>query len=197
MGFLSNMRADFVHARDYYEQARLLFLKAGDEFTGAAAKGNLANITWALGDLESTEASFRQHVALMRHLPMRTPRVLGWALASLAGVLIERGALEDALAAAREGLPLLLEDGSAWIFVSHLALRAALAGRLSDAARLAGYSDSAWNRQGATPHPVDARTSDRLSSTLLQSSARDELERLRTEGAALSEAEACELALAG
>ena len=197
MGFLSNMRADFGQARDYYEQAHLLFLKAGDEFTAAAAKGNLANITWALGDLEATEASFRQHVALMRHSPMRTPRVLGWTLASLAGVLTERKALDEALAAAREGLPLLLEDGSAWIFVSHLALRAALAGRLSDAARLAGYSDAAWTKQGATPHPVDARTSDRLRSILHQSFPSHELERLRAEGAALSEAEACALALAG
>ena len=122
--------------------------------------------------------------------------MLGWSLASLAGVLTERGNLDEALVAAREGLPLLLEDEIAWLFVSHLALRAALAGRLSDAARLAGYSDCAWTSQQATPHPVDARTSDRLRSIFAEAFAPDELERLRAEGAQLSESQACELALA-
>jgi hypothetical protein len=135
-------------------------------------------------------------IAIMRNSPMRTRRMLGWSLASLAGVLTERGNLDEALVAAREGLPLLLEDDIAWLFVSHLALRAALAGRLSDAARLAGYSDCAWTRQQATPHPVDARTSDRLRSIFAEAFAPDELERLRAEGALLSESQACELALA-
>ena len=123
--------------------------------------------------------------------------MLGWSLASLAGVLTERGELEQALAAGREGLPLLLEDGSAWPFVSCLALRAALAGRLADAARLDGYSDCAWAKQQATPHPVDARTSERLRPMLAATFSPDELERLRAEGAQLSDSEACRLALAG
>jgi tetratricopeptide (TPR) repeat protein len=194
--FLKNRQQDFDGARNCYEQAQALFLRSGDAFSAAAAKGNLANITWALGNLEATENAFREQVALMRNSPMCTRRMLGWSLASLAGVLTERGDLDEALAAAREGLPLLLEDGSAWIFVSHLSLRAALAGRLSDAARLAGYSDSTWTKQQATPHPVDARTNGRLRSLLLGTFAPDVLERLLTEGARLSEAEACELALA-
>ena len=197
MAFLRNRQHDFAAARACYEKADALFLEAGDEFTAAATKGNIANITWAQGDLERAESAFRQQVVLMRASPMRTRRMLGWSLASLAGVLTERGELDEALAAGREGLPLLLEDGSGWIFVSHFALRAALAGRLSDAARLAGYSDHTWEQQRVTPHPIDARTSERLRPLLQQAFVAGELERLRAEGATLSEAEACELALAG
>ena len=157
----------------------------------------MAITAWALGELESAEASLRQHVERMRATPMGARRRLGWSLSNLAGVLTERGALDEALATAREGLPLLLEDGTAWIFVGHLALRAALAGRLSDAARLAGYSDCSWAKQQATPHPVDARIDERLRPILGQAFTPDELQRLRAEGAGLSEAEACKLALAG
>jgi len=196
MGLLQNRRRDFAAAISCYEQAQAFFLRAGDEFTAASASGNRANITWALGDIDATEKAFRQLITLMRNSPMRTRRALGWWLASLAGVLTERGELDEALVAAREGLPLLLEDGNAWLFVSHLALRAALAGRLSDAARLAGYSDCVWTKQQATPHPVDVRTSDRLRSICAEAFAPDELEFLRAEGAQLSESEACALALA-
>lgn len=164
MGMLQNRRRNFAAANSCYEQAQTLFLRAGDEFTAAAANGNRANIMWALGNLEAAETAIRQLITFMRKSPMRTRRMLGWSLTSLAGVLIERGELDEALVVAREGLPLLLEDGSAWPFVRDLALRAALVGRLSDAARLAGYSDCVWTKQQATPSPVDARTSDRLRS---------------------------------
>jgi predicted ATPase/DNA-binding winged helix-turn-helix (wHTH) protein len=196
VGFLKNRQHDYAGARTCYEQAQALFLEAGETFTAAAAQGNRANITWALGDLEATENGFRQHLALMRNSPMRTRRMMGWSLMSLAGVLTERGALDEALASAREGLPLLLEDGSAWSFVSHLALRAALAGRLADAARLAGYSAHSWAKQQAIPHPVDARTDERLRRILRQAFAADELERLYAEGAQLTESTACALAIA-
>ena len=59
---------------------------------------------------------------------------------NLAGVRTERRELDDALAAAREGLPLLQEAGYAWNVLDHLALRAALADKLANAARIAGYT---------------------------------------------------------
>jgi hypothetical protein len=110
-------------------------------------------------------------------------------------VLTERGRVDEALLPGREGLQLLLEDGSAWVFVHHFALRAALAGRLADAARLAGYADYAWSKQETMHHPVDARSQERLDSILRQQLPANDLERLRAEGAALSETAACRLAL--
>jgi len=194
-GFLKSISGDFAGARIDYERSRALFLEAGDDCTASAAQGNLANITWALGDLDATESSFRGVVAFSRTSPMTTKRMLGWSLASLAAVLTEQGRIDEALVPGREGLQLLLEDGNAWVFVTHFALRAALAGRLADAARLAGYSDYAWSKQETMHHPVDARTQERLDSILRQQLPASDLERLRAEGAGLSETEACRLAL--
>jgi predicted ATPase/DNA-binding winged helix-turn-helix (wHTH) protein len=194
-GFLKSISGDPAGARNDYEQSRALFLDAGDEFTAASAQGNLANVMWALGDLEATKDALRRHVALLRASSMKTKRMLGWWLASLAGVLIELGELDEAMVAGREGLPLLLEDGSAWIFGDHFALRAALAGRFFDAARLAGYSDYTYSKQEAMRQPVEARPRERLLSVLHQQLPADELERLRAEGATLSDAQACRLAL--
>jgi hypothetical protein len=44
-------------------------------------------------------------------------------------------------------------------------------------------------------HPVDARSQERLDSILRQQLPANDLERLRAEGAALSETAACRLAL--
>ena len=107
----------------------------------------------------------------------------------------ERGELDEALAAAREGLPLLQEAGIAWIALDHLALRAALAGKLANAARLAGYADSAHAAKEASRQPNEARARDRLQALLREKLAADELERLLAEGARMSEDEACRLAL--
>lgn len=194
-GFLKSMSGNPAGARIDYERSRALFLEAGDDYTAGAAQANLANIRWALGDLEAAETSFREQVAFSRTSPMKTKRMLGWSLASLAAVLTEQGRIDEALAPGREGLQLLLEDGSAWVFVHHFALRAALAGRLADAARLAGYADYAWSKQETVRHPSEARTQERLDSILRQQLPGNDLERLRAEGAALSETAACRLAL--
>ena len=121
--------------------------------------------------------------------------MLGYALTNLAGVLTERGDLDEALDVAREGLPLVREDGSVWIFADHVALRAALIGKLSDAACLAGYSDYTWTAKKATRQPNEARAHERLQSLLNQKLASEELLRLRTKGASMSEDQACQMAL--
>jgi len=167
----------------------------GDEFAVLATLGNLANVTWALGDLEATAASFREQVTLIRQSSAKTIRLLGWSLTSLAGVLTEMGKLDEALVTAREGLPLVAEGGSAWIFSDSLALRAGLAGKLCAAARLAGFADHIFVVKQATRHPIDLRHRKKLHALLREKFAPDELEGLLAEGAKLSEDEACRLAL--
>ena len=92
-------------------------------------------------------------------------------------------------------VPAVKEDGSAWIFADHVALRAALAGKLSNAARLAGYSQYTWAANEAKRQPIEARAHERLCALLREKLDRGELERLVAEGAKLSEDEACSLAL--
>jgi len=90
---------------------------------------------------------------------------------------------------------LVREDGSAWVFLDDLALRVAYAGRLADAARLAGYADSAHAAKAATRGRLTTRLRDRLHALLREKLAPDELECLLAEGAKMSEDEACKLAL--
>jgi hypothetical protein len=120
---------------------------------------------------------------------------LGIYLGNLAGVLTERADLDEALAAAREGLPLLKLGGYVWIFVDHVALRAAMAGKVANAARLAGFTDSIFAAKETSRQPNEARARKRLQALLREKLAPDELERLLAEGAKMSEDEACRIAV--
>jgi predicted ATPase/DNA-binding winged helix-turn-helix (wHTH) protein len=196
LGRSKALQRDFPGARSDYEQSHRLFLEAGDEFTALAAQGNLANIAYACGDLEAADARFRQTLAELRASPMQTRRMLGWTLASLAGVLTEREKLDEALAFFRDGLPLVAEDGSAWMFGDSVALRAALAGKIAAAARLAGHADAMFAAKQATRHPVDVRHRARVAAKLREELSGAEVEAMLAEGARLTEADACRLALA-
>jgi hypothetical protein len=85
--------------------------------------------------------------------------------------------------------------GHAWIDMDHFALRVALAGKIENAAQLAGYADSAYATKETSRGPNEARARKRLQALLQEKLTRDELARLAIEGAALSEDEACALAL--
>ena len=114
---------------------------------------------------------------------------------NLAGILTERGQLDEALATAREGLPLLKEMDWAWSHLDHVALRAALAGKLTNAARLAGFADSANATKKTSRQPNEARARNKLHKLLCEKFAAEELTRLLAEGATMSEEDACRRAL--
>jgi predicted ATPase/DNA-binding winged helix-turn-helix (wHTH) protein len=195
LGSLKIMTGDPASARMHLEKALSLYRAAGAERYALHALGNLADTTWALGDLDAALAGFRETVALLRKLPLTTKVALGRSLTNLAGVLTERGELDDALAAAREGLPLLRDADYAWGALDHVALRAALAGKVANAARLAGFADSTYAAKESPRQPNEARARARLHALLREKVATDELERLLAEGAKMSEDEACQLAL--
>ena len=79
--------------------------------------------------------------------------------------------------------------------LDHLALRAALAGKLANAARIAGYADSIHTAEKTTRQPNEARAHERLHALLREKLEPGELALLFAEGAKLSEDEACRLAL--
>jgi tetratricopeptide (TPR) repeat protein len=194
-GFLKTMSGDLAGARMHYEKALSLYRKSGAESAAGNSLARLADLTWALGDLDAAAAAFGEVVANMRKPAITRKTTLGYALANLAGVLTERGELDDALAAEREGLSLLLDGRFAWIFADHVALRAALAGDLADAARLAGFADSVHKAKEASREPNEDRARTRLHALLREKLAPDKLERLLAEGAKMSEDEASRLAL--
>jgi predicted ATPase/DNA-binding winged helix-turn-helix (wHTH) protein len=195
VGFLKQLTGDLAGVRMDYENALSLFRGAGAERSVLNTLGNLADTTWALGDLDAALAGFRETVALMRKSPLTMRSTLGIYLANLAGVLTERGDLDEALAAAREGLPLLKLGGYVWIFVDHVALRAAMAGIVANAARLAGFADATFAAKETSRQPNEARARARLQALLQEKLVPDELQRLFAEGAKISEDAACRIAV--
>ena len=183
-------------ARSDLEKALALYRSAGAERYALFTLAQLGDVAWSLGDLEAARSGMQETVALLRKAPLTTV-MLGLCLSNLAGVHTERGELDDALAAAREGLPMLVEGGFAWSHLDHLALRAALAGRLNEAARIAGFADSAFAGRKIARQPNEARSRERLERLLQQGLPRDALARLTAEGAALTEESAVRLALEG
>lgn len=195
LAFLNSHEGDHLAARTNYARSLALNRELGDEFAVLGAMANIANADWALGDLDAAIASFRELVSLLRTSPKSTKRLLGYALTKLGGVLTEHGEVAEALAVLREGLPLVREDGSAWVFLDDLALRVACSGRLADAARLAGYADSVHTSKASTRGRQTIRIRDRLNALLGANLSAHELDRLLAEGARLTEDEACRLAL--
>lgn len=158
--------------------------------------GALADTNWALGALDAAAAGFRETLDLMRGSNKGTRLVLGVNLTNLAGVLIERGDFDEALVAAREGLELRKATGYAWGALDHLALRAALIGRLADAARIAGYVDAMFAARVVVRQANEARARARLDRLLHDRFDASEGARMMAEGAAMTEEDACRLALA-
>ena len=184
-----------VDARTQYERAQSLFRDAKFEFGERGILGNLANVCWALGELEAAASTFLEYVNRLRSSPASRSNSLGFALCNLAGVLTESSEPERALAAAREGFPLLRDEGYAWIFVDHMAMRAALAGRGLDAARIAGYADAIRAQKEAPREPTEARARARLQAWLEERIDPSQLARLFAAGTELSEDDICRLAL--
>ena len=193
-GVLKALTGDPVKARPDLEKALLLYRSAGAERYALFTLAQLGDIAWALGDLDAALSGLGETVALLRKAPLADV-MLGLCLSNLAGVHTERGEIDEALAAAREGLPLLIEGGFAWSHLDHLALRAALAGNLATAVRVAGFADSAFAEKKTARQPNEARLRDRLQVLLRAEYSPDDLARLLAEGAALSEDNACKLAL--
>jgi hypothetical protein len=178
-----------------FERAVSLHRGAGALHDEIIALNGLAEVAWAMGDLESAMSAFADLTALSVQSATGRVQLLGIAYCNLAGVLAERGEVKRALAAGREGLPLLQEAGSAWITFDHFALLQALAGHEIDAALLAGFADAAFANRGAERQPNEARARSRLQALLDARFDVQELERLAHDGAKLGEGEACRLAL--
>ena len=131
----------------------------------------------------------------MRSAPHLPKEMLGTCLTNLSGVLTERGELTEALTVAREGLPLRRDSGHGWVPMDHFALRAGLAGKLENAARIAGYASANYAAKQSVRQTNEARVHARLMVMLRERLDRDELARLMTAGADLDEVEACRIAL--
>ena len=195
-GIIASMNRDDRTAQTNFQRALDLFRSAGSDRGTLLALGNLCDVRWLSGDLDGAITDMSETVARIRQSPNAARNALGNPLGNLAGALTERGDLAGALAAAREALPIVWEDGSAWYYLDHIALRLALSGKLEDAARVEGYTDGIFRAQGMDMRqPNEDRLRNRLLAILQEKLAPDDLARLLAEGAALGDEEACRLAM--
>jgi len=194
-GFVRKLAGDLAGARTHYEKSLSLFRSAGSERLAVEILGSLADTNWALGALDAAVAGFRETITLMRGSNMSTKITLGVTLTNLAGVLVERGEFDEALSAAREGLELRKAVGDISGALDHLALRAALVGRCTDAARVAGYIDAVFATRGIVRQVNEARARARLDTLLRDQLDDGERAQLIADGATMSEDDACRLAL--
>ncbi|HET7032165.1 MAG TPA: tetratricopeptide repeat protein, partial [Casimicrobiaceae bacterium] len=192
---LQMLSGDLAGARPAFERALSLYRTANADSAALGVLVNLGDLTWALGDLDTALQQCREAVRLMRGAPLFAKEMLGTCLTNLAGVLIERGDLDEALRVAREGLPLRQDSGHAWVAMDHFALRAALVGKLENAARIAGHVDATHRAKPSLRQPNEARAYARLMELLRARLDEDRITRLLAEGAEIGGDEACRLAL--
>jgi tetratricopeptide (TPR) repeat protein len=195
-GFLALQRGNSPSARAEYEAALRQFRTGGNDLSALACIGSYANLCWTTRDLVAAETAFREAIELARASRSAAKGLLGFALAHLAGVLTERGDASAAMAAAREGLPMLADMGNAWRLMDHLALLAALRGNTEGAARIAGFADASYARNGTPREPNESRARAQLLPLLRAHVPPGDLQRLLAAGATLSQRDACEVLLA-
>jgi predicted ATPase/DNA-binding winged helix-turn-helix (wHTH) protein len=183
-----------------FEEARLigagaerLCHVARAERLGLFVRANLLEITIETGALEEAIDTGRELSLTLRKTPHA--ELLGMVLGNLAGAYTAQGDLAAALVMAREAAPLLRDHGTLFWLFDHLALCAALGGRLTDAALLRGYADAICLRFEYSRHPIENAAYVRLIGLLDEALSDAEQQRLSRFGSALSEAQALDLAL--
>jgi tetratricopeptide (TPR) repeat protein len=196
-GLLLAQRGDHHGALAVYRRALAFYRTSGSTSMELNMLLKFASQAWSVGDLDAAVQGFAGAAETLRRSPWSTKGMLGVCLTNLAGVHTERMELDAALQAARAGLPLRQEAGYAWGALDHLALRAALAGRDDDAGRLAGCADTVFAAKAAARQPNEARARARLQTLLLERQGAERLRALLEEGALMTIAQACQLALAG
>lgn len=154
---------------------------------------NMIELLLQMDDVDGAIAAGRY--LLERNCDTAHSDLLGFALGMLAGSLIARGDLDEGLASARGAAPLLRDQGSLYWLFDHLALRAGLAGRAIDAARIAGYADAVYRKHAHLREPVACRAVERLNALLQETISGEEIVRLYNEGASFTEDQALMLAL--
>lgn len=187
--------SDPAQARAHRESALRHYRSIGAERSMLSTVADLANLTWAAGDLNDAVAQFRETAALARKSAMAGSYTLGVALGNLAGALAERGDLDEALAAAKDSIRELTGIGFFYRLGDHFTLRLAKAGHHDEAARLLGYVDGEHARFKIAREGNEARA--RASALALMNEAMPpaELVQKLAEGAKLTEDEAMQLAV--
>jgi predicted ATPase/DNA-binding winged helix-turn-helix (wHTH) protein len=180
-------------ARAAGEEALSLCEAAGIDRIALTVATNLVEIALNSGDIDGAISAAGGLAVRLQETPHSYLRA--HVLGALAGAFTAQGNLHEALLSAREAAALLRDQGALFWLFDHFALRCGLAGRITDAALLAGYADTVYRNKNHSRSPMALRAVERLRLLLHEALPDDESIRLRKNGAALSEDQAMTLAL--
>ncbi len=181
-------------ARRYFEQSRAFFEAAGAERMATGMLFNLADAMWLEGSLSVALETLQEGLSRQRRSGIRS--FAGTALGIMSGIFTELGELDEALAVAREAVPLCRDDDYLYWLFPHLALRIAKSGRPDDAAHLLGYANHVIGNDEAR-HGINERRAIAALRALLRSAMTpDRIEQLEAAGRCLCEDQAVALAIA-
>jgi predicted ATPase/DNA-binding winged helix-turn-helix (wHTH) protein len=187
-----------AEARDLIEQQMQLAVATGADDTVSACLDQLATITLATGDVGGAIAAGQALVA--RYRSRRNLRRLSIALNALLHATLAGRGPADARPVAAELIEVDRRLGWSYLHraADALALLAALEGRSSAAARIAGYADAVHAAQTnyRSREAGIETTRVRVWDLLRQALPPAELERQMNDGATLDPEQACQLALA-
>lgn len=133
------------------------FVDAGAEGAASTVRTSLGYLLWAGGRLEEAIEQCRAVLDDLRNQAFIDDTVLGFVLGNLAGMLTERGALEEAAPLVVEAAPLLFDPWQIWVIFDHVALFHAKSGALDTAARAIGFTDRAYDEHVTARQPNEAR----------------------------------------
>ena len=152
------------------------------------ALSNLADTEFVLGHSEVAIALCRE--AIERAAAIGRPAAAVHAYGNMVPALLERGELDQAEEAIRDGRALLVRGlGTAFVLLFPLALLAQRRNLPELAARLVGCADRAYAEGGRHLHPPERRMRESVIAALRASFSDDAIAALRAEGARWSEDE--------
>jgi predicted ATPase/DNA-binding winged helix-turn-helix (wHTH) protein len=159
------------------------------------ALSNLADTEYTLGRSDVAIELIR--AAIARAAELGRPSAASHAHGNIVPALLDRDDLAGAAEAIRAGRESFVRSlGTAFSLLPYLPALVARRGDHRLAARLIGCADREYGGSGRTMHPPERRARDRLLDELRAALSEDELQALLREGAAWSEDEAFERALA-
>jgi predicted ATPase/DNA-binding winged helix-turn-helix (wHTH) protein len=189
------LRIDAYLARDagrlddalsLHREAVRVSVATGDWLLELIARGDLADLLWQIGPIEEAAREARGLMEDLRKRPANASDRSMW-LANLTGILSEMGRIDEASAAAVEGLPVVRRTKRYPLEVwAHLLLRR---GRLEASARLLGVSDGRRARAGEPLQSNEQRLIDRVRAELAGQLPPEALAVATAEGASLSDDE--------
>jgi predicted ATPase/class 3 adenylate cyclase len=190
-------RGDVGAGRELFAQALAAFKAVGDESRTAGVLGNMAELEFADGHPEQALRAVSE--ALEIHARGKNAWLIVANHTNSAAYRIALGDLSAARDSAREGLRLARQardEQLIAIALQHLALLAGLGGDARRGAQLLGYVDAQYAALGTQREPTEQWGYDKLMAALRETLSADEIAQLAADGAAWSEDQAVEEALA-